>query len=153
MLRRIRQLSWSERRDLWSAFWRLVIVRLSLLTGGIGKTLERCGGLESGLQASLDEAELARWRRRALAFKRVGRFIPKVRCLARSLALRWWMRSQGLHAQIVIGVRKADNAIHSHSWVVVDNKPIDEHEDVVALHRVMQTDTATTASGSIPEPS
>ena len=141
MLRRIRQLPRNERRELWPALWRLALVRLSLLASGIRPTLERCGGTLPRPESALSEDDLALWGRRALALRRVGRFLPQVHCLARSLALRWWMRSHGIHARISIGVKKCNDTIDSHAWVVVSDTPVDERPEVVAQYSVIQTDS------------
>jgi len=148
MLQRLRQLSPNERKDLWPAFWRLAWVRFCLLTCEIRTTLQRCGGLSQDLESTLSPDELALWRRRALAFRRVARLVPQARCLARSLALRWWMRSLGKHAELKIGVRKTDGKLHSHSWIVVNGIPIDETPAIIARHTVVQTE----ASASQPFP-
>ncbi len=146
MLNRMRQLSRQERRDLWPALWRLACVRASLLTRGIRGTLMRCGGTASGLDPALDKDDLQTWRRRALAFRRTARLIPQARCLARSLALRWWMRSHGIQAELKIGVRKTNGQIDSHSWVIVGNTPIDETPDNTAGYQVIQTESESSVS-------
>ena len=80
------------------------------------------------------------WKRRALALKRVAPRIPRTHCLARALALRWWMRSAGLDAQMIIGIRKGANGLESHAWVEFDDTPIDETPENVATYKTIPHD-------------
>lgn len=127
--------------ELWPAFWRLVRVRLALARHSVKHCEQHFdGGLDDQAASQAEDTDpqvLHTWRRRALAFKRVNRLVPGAHCLARSLALRWWMRSQGLPARLVIGIRKdpASDAILSHAWTELWKLAIDEQEHVVALHQ------------------
>ena len=104
MLSRLRQLPKPERQDLLPAFWRLLVARTALFFG-----IRRAAGWLSGSKKRETELDLILWQRRALALKRVGGRIPGVACLTRALALRSWMRRQGLPAQMIIGVATAQN--------------------------------------------
>jgi len=44
------------------------------------------------------------------------------RCLARSLALRWILRRQGIQASLSIGVRIVDGQLAAHAWVMADGR-------------------------------
>ena len=136
----MRQLPRQERQDLWPALWRLGWIRASLLTRGIRGTLMRCGGTELDLESTLGKDDLDTWRRRSLALRRTARLVPQARCLARALALRWWMRSHGLQAELKIGVKKTGGQIDSHAWVVVGDQPIDETAERIAGYQVIQTE-------------
>ena len=140
MLSRLRQLSKAELLDLYPALWRLALVRFSLLVFGFRRTLERFDQSHANQLAPPSPVELESWRRRSRAFRRVGRLIPQAHCLARSIALRWWMRSQGVHALLKIGVRKDHGQIDSHAWVEANGVPVDEREAVVSQYQVVQTD-------------
>lgn len=87
------------------------------------------------MNASLTEME--HWRSRATALKRASRFVPDSHCLARSLALRWWMRSHGLNAEAVIGVRRDQARAESHAWVMLGQRPIDESDDILSRYIVI----------------
>jgi len=84
-----------------------------------------------------ESANVNIWRRRALALKRIAPRIPRTHCLARALALRWWMRSAGLDAQMKIGIRKGANGLESHAWVELDDTPIDETPENVATYKAI----------------
>ena len=136
MFTRYRNLPKPERQDLWQAAWRLVVVRVCLLAG-IRRT-ENWLGRPNTNPAKTGDHDL--WHRRALALKRVAPRTPRTHCLARALALRWWMRSVGLDAQIKIGVRKGANGLESHAWVELDDTPIDETPENVATYKTLPHD-------------
>ncbi len=133
--RRYRQLPRSERQELLPAFFRLLLVRLSLF-GGIRITL-RVFNRRSASRADIDPAELALWQRRGLALRRSAKLLPATHCLARALALRWWMRADGLDAQLQIGIKRGSRGLESHAWVELGNVPVDETPDNVASFRVI----------------
>lgn len=81
--------------------------------------------------------KVARWKQRALALKRASRIVPDSHCLARSLALRWWMRNHGLAAEAVIGVRRDQARAESHAWVMLGQDPIDEAPDILARYVII----------------
>lgn len=121
MFEHLRQLPASDRRELLPALGRLVVTRICLLFG-----IRRTARWLSGAVAHQAEPDLIVWQRRAVALKRVGRRLPGVACLTQALALRWWMRSNGLDAQIRIGIRQSENALKSHAWVELNDQPIEE---------------------------
>jgi hypothetical protein len=132
MLNRLRQLPADDRRQLWPAFWRLVVARAALSAG-----IRRSAGWLDGLnEDSHREVDLSTWRLRALALRRVGARLPGVACLTRALALRWWMRSQGIHAELIIGAQSAADGLDCHAWVEVDGRCIDHPER--PAHRELQ---------------
>lgn len=138
MLSRYCALNTQERRALWSATWRLVLIRLSLLRG-IEFTRQRfCGKLDCRA-IPLKAEDLALWQLRAIALRRAGARIPGVHCLARSLALRWWMRSYRIDADCIIGVRSQASKLKSHAWVEVNGRAIDEQPEVVRLYQILKT--------------
>jgi hypothetical protein len=146
MIRRLAALSRQEWLDLPPALLRLSIIRLSLI-GSIAATRERFGGAietpQDGRDASptsISPSTLAPWQRRALALRRVSRFVPSGHCLSRALALRWWMRESHLDALIVIGVRRTTEGIASHAWVELDGQPVDESEQIVERFQVISQD-------------
>jgi len=180
MFTKYRSLSKCERRDLWPALRRLVVVRVCLLAGikrtlawqdrrglAVGRTRGRstaerslpsanrtrppiCAGptyKSGGLAGAVrnDERDLDIWRRRALALKRVAPRLPRTHCLARALALRGWMRSAGLNAEMKIGIRTGPDGLESHAWVELDQIPIDETPENVATYKPLLLQQAKTA--------
>jgi hypothetical protein len=146
------QLPKPERRDLFPAFRRLVVVRICLLAG-IRKTLawqDRRGlAYKTGGQAGAardDARDLEIWQRRALALKRIAPRLPRTHCLARALALRGWMRSVGLDAEMKIGIRTGPDGLESHAWVELDHTPIDETPENVATYTLLPFQQAKSAS-------
>ncbi len=146
---RWRQLPRQERRDLWPAAWRLLVARLCLLAG-IARSQRWLGGnseldipdqiREGSLAGNRDERVSAQdeiWQRRALALKRIGSRMPDTHCLARALALRWWMRTNHLPAQMKIGVRKGPHGLESHAWVELNGCPVDESRETTATYSVI----------------
>ncbi len=127
VIRRYLQLPKAERRDLYSAAWRLLVVRILLLFG-IQRSLDWLGGTAA---ANPPTPGHTIWQRRAKALRRVGARLPGVACLARAVALRWWMRAHGLDARILIGVRPGEDGVASHAWVELDGHPVDDHPDHV----------------------
>lgn len=123
MIRRYFQLSREERGDLYAAAWRLLVVRLVLLFG-IRRSARWLDGFSTPAAAAMD---WSLWRRRAAALKRLGSRLPGIECLARALALRWWMRSAGLDARLRIGARPGEDGVAAHAWVELDGVPVDDH--------------------------
>lgn len=127
---------------LWPAFYRLAIVQLALRRRDIQYCERRFDGGWSSAEPSPAEpgetpAEWHRWQQRAVALIRIARLVPGAQCLARALALRWWMRCHGIDAQLRIGVRQDNGTTHSHAWVDWQGQAVDEQADVVARHQVI----------------
>ena len=158
MFQSYRQLSSEERIDLRQAAWRLIVVRACLITG-IQKTERRLGGRSATAQQGsgppdptaspaadqdpLDSAGAAvtsLWERRARALRRVGARLPGTHCLARALALRWWMRSRGLDAQLRIGVRQGPGGLEAHAWVELAGAPVDEQPGNTMTYKLIALD-------------
>jgi hypothetical protein len=49
------------------------------------------------------------------------------------------MRSQGIDAEAVIGVRSEDGQVKSHAWVEINGHAFDEQTDVARLYQVLKT--------------
>ncbi len=56
-----------------------------------------------------------------------ARTAPRVRCLARSLALFQRLRAQGLNAQHHMGVMREQGRFSAHAWVSLDAQPLREN--------------------------
>lgn len=139
-----------ELLDLPGAFWRLLRIRLALRHQQIRDCEKRFDGYRAdgdNTDGSLFDA-MPRWHQRGKALKRCSRLVPGAHCLARALALRWWMRSQGLDARMVIGVRRGEqDEMLSHAWVEFNGHPVDETPAIVARHKRIR-DSAQTTTGN-----
>ena len=142
MLKRLRSLSPEERRDLPGAVWRLLVVRVCLAGLGIRRTRKLLSG-----GSKLDEArtlpDLSPWNRRARALRRVASRIPGTHCLARSLALQWWMHRARIPARMEIGVRSVNGAVECHAWLEINGAPIDEEPGRVATYTRLNWEKVT----------
>lgn len=134
LLRAYRLLNRQERRELLAALWRLAVIRISLLFG-IERTRKRFSGRKNKSLRPLAKTEQPAWEARAKALRRATSALPGAACLARSLALRWWMRSEGIQADCQIGVKRSAGQIESHAWVECSGQPIAEEQDVTALYK------------------
>jgi hypothetical protein len=56
-------------------------------------------------------------------------FLP-MRCLHRSLALRFFLRQRGLDAELRFGVYKRQDRFHAHAWVEHAGRPIGETGEI-----------------------
>ncbi|MGY6553175.1 MAG: lasso peptide biosynthesis B2 protein [Wenzhouxiangella sp.] len=133
MLKRLRKLPNHERADLLPALWRVLAARICLSLG-IQRALRLLGGrIDARKEPTANE--LDGWYRRAKAIRRVGARVPGVRCLCRSVALRWWMRQQGINARLVIAVSSGQTGAESHAWTEVNGIPIDDDLDNASRFR------------------
>jgi hypothetical protein len=76
-----------------------------------------------------------------------GRVHPtRPRCLHRSLALHYWLRSADLPSVLRIGVRKEGHELKAHAWVELDGRPIAEPLDAILAFAPL-----VTSDGRVPE--
>jgi len=82
-------------------------------------------------------AELTRAERSAQLLSIAGRhgFISAT-CLRQSVLLEYWLKRQGLAAEIKIGVRKEADLFDAHAWVELNGTPLAQHS--LEQHRVLQ---------------
>jgi len=119
--------------DLMGAGPRVVVVWALLPFVRVRRLRRWFGGRRAVGADSAADVEL--WRRRALAVRRVGARLPGCRCLARSLALGWWMGSRGVAHRLCIGVAGGAVDVRSHSWVEAGGAVIDDRAEVVREFR------------------
>lgn len=74
------------------------------------------------------------------------RCLPPGNCLPQALALCWWLRKNGLDAQIRIGVKTPVQPLLAHAWVELGGKSLDSTS---AAYSTFQQPLA--ASRHIPE--
>lgn len=128
----MRRLSVQEWSDILGAAPRVVVVWALLPLVRVRRLRAWFGGRAAVSGAAVDAAP---WRRRALAIRRVGARLPGCRCLARSLALGWWMGSHGVAHRLCIGVAGGEIGVRSHSWVEAGGEVIDDDARVVSVFR------------------
>lgn len=51
-------------------------------------------------------------------------------CLARSLALWWLMRREGIHGRLCVGARKHAGKLEAHAWVEHAGRALNDTDDV-----------------------
>ncbi|GAB4178181.1 MAG: hypothetical protein Kow0020_14210 [Wenzhouxiangellaceae bacterium] len=76
---------------------------------------------------------------RVVALRRVSARLPGCYCLARSMALSWWLSARGVPHALRIGVRGNGRALHAHSWVEIDGVPVDDQPRNVSAFRHLTT--------------
>jgi len=64
-------------------------------------------------------------------------YIKPVRCLQRSVCAVWLLRQSGIAARLVIGYRPVP--FHSHAWVEVDGRVVNDSRSYPARLRVLYT--------------
>lgn len=69
---------------------------------------------------------------RVIALRRVAARLPGCRCLARSMALSWWLNRNGQANRLYIGVQGTATDLRAHSWVEIQSQPIDDTPETIA---------------------
>ncbi len=94
------------------------------------------GGGSLRLITAPDQARLEKAARAAdfLLLRVMGTAKP---CLPRSLALLHWCREQGIRAEIAIGVKKSEDLLEGHSWLLLEGQPYREDPEHLAEYTIM----------------
>ena len=133
-LRKLQQLSWSERWLLLQAFLALPLVALGVRAFGLGPVhtildnlcpLEQTRGEDSGKLLLLRAFAITRIVKIAA---RYGFWRPK--CLAQSLALLWFLRRQKIDGDLRIGVQPKGDQLEAHAWVEFKGVVLNDGDDV-----------------------
>jgi hypothetical protein len=72
---------------------------------------------------------------RVIALRRVGARLPGCRCLARSMALSWWLNRSGQTHRLLIGVQGTAIDLRAHSWVEIEGQAVDDSPETIAGFR------------------
>ena len=110
-----------DRGDRWlliRAFFWLTLADIWLRLGGFRR--EARNGLlradPASALAGADDVRRARLYARWLDIA-TRHHVVSMRCLHRSLALHYWLRSEGVRSDLWIGVRREGDRLNAHAWV------------------------------------
>jgi Transglutaminase-like superfamily len=139
-LPRYRTLDPQARKLFWCAALLLPLLALSLRVRGFRRTTD---ALERRLHFRQSQPSrnkpatetVERTTRMLRAALRYG--LVRSTCLAQSLALWYLLRTQGVSAELRIGVRKVAKKFEAHAWVVFEgsalNQPEEQHRHYAAF--------------------
>ena len=133
-LRKLQQLSWSERGLLLQAFLALPLVALGVRAFGL-RPVHACLANLSPLDQNLDEDARKLLLPRACAIARIvkiaarhGLWRPK--CLTQSLVLWWFLRPQKIDGDLRIGVQPKGDRLEAHAWITFQGLVLNDGDDV-----------------------
>jgi hypothetical protein len=133
-LRKVQQLSWSERRLLLQAFLVLPLVALGLRGFGLGPVQTLLSNLQPlGPNPDEETGKLLLPQAQAIArlvkiAARHGLWRPK--CLAQSLTLWWLLRRRKIGGDLRIGVQPQGGRLEAHAWVTCQGVVLNDGDDV-----------------------
>jgi hypothetical protein len=133
-LRKLQQLSWSERWLLLQAFLALPLVALGVRGFGL-RPIHTFLANPHPLAQTLDEDTRRLLLLRACAIARLikiaarhGLWRPK--CLTQSLVLWWFLRRQQIGGDLHIGVQPNGGRLEAHAWVTFQGVVLNDADDV-----------------------
>jgi hypothetical protein len=119
--RRRERLLLSRGAGLWlflGAFAHLGQVALLLRVRGFQRIVREIDARRPPPRATVAPRDIRRAQRYARQLERASRcYLPRVRCLHRSLVLHRWLLREGLPSELHIGVNKEGGALAAHAWV------------------------------------
>lgn len=105
-------------------------LRLWGFTRFYGWVIGRGGGNPAG--------DLAGVMQQAQPFALAAAAVPwPTTCLSRSLALCWFLRRQGVAAEVQLGVRPRPGGLEAHAWVVWQGAVLNDSPDVAQRYAVL----------------
>jgi hypothetical protein len=120
---RWRALGRDEKRLVLGAALAVGVAAAGLRVAGVRRMLRAAAPKIGG--RALTPPEI---RTRVNAIDRAGRYVPGGTCLAKSLALAWMLRRNGVAAMVRIGVRTGGR-FDAHAWVECEGTPIGDAPD------------------------
>ena len=108
---RWRALTWHEKRLVLGSALAVSVAAAGLRVAGVRRMLRAAAPRPRG--RALTSPEI---RNCVDAVDRAGRYVPGGTCLAKSLALAWMLRRNGVAATVRIGVRTGGR-FDAHAWV------------------------------------
>jgi hypothetical protein len=132
-LRKLQQLSWSERWLLLQAVLALPLVALGVRGFGLRPVQTIMANLHP-LEPTLDE-DTGRLLLRAYAMARMVKIAARYgfwrpKCLAQSLVLWWFLRRRKIGADLRIGVQPEGDRLEAHAWVTFQGVVLNDADDV-----------------------
>jgi hypothetical protein len=129
----VARLKGDERRLYLAAWWTLLTCRLRLRFPGLlrGRQLVRSALLRrgAGRRSPLSTRKLADLFHRARADQLVA--CP---CLPRSVALVRFLGSNGVPAELALGLRREEVGLAGHAWVMQDGRPVNDSPSFVGRY-------------------
>lgn len=123
-VRRFLAISWHDRGLALSAWTTLGLLDLALRVWGFQRTV---GWIERSPRRGVDRAAIDTARRWSNAISMAAHHhVVPARCLHRSLALHAWLRLCGLPSELQIGVRKEDDQLLAHAWVMLGSQIVND---------------------------
>lgn len=131
-VRRALALSRAEKWQLVALTLLLPVVDLHLRFSGLQATRRRLGRLRGRTPPrSPDALDMQRAERLAqLAAVAGKRGLYANTCLRQALVVHWWLRRQGLPAQLVIGAQPAEAELDAHAWIELQGIPLAQHRQL-----------------------
>jgi hypothetical protein len=133
-LRKVQQLSWSERWLLLQAYLALPLVALGVRGFGL-RPIHAILVNPHPPDQNLDENSEKLLLPRAYAIARLveiaarhGLWRPK--CLTQSLVLEWFLRRQKIDGNLHIGVQPQGGRLEAHAWVSFQGVVLNDGDDV-----------------------
>ena len=133
-LRKVQQLSWSERRLLLEAFLVLPLVALGVRVFGL-RPIQTILANPRRLDHNLDEDSGKLLLPRACAIARIVGIaarhgLGRPKCLTQSLVLWWFLRRQQIDGDLRIGVQPKGDQLEAHAWVTFQGVVLNDGDDV-----------------------
>jgi hypothetical protein len=133
-LRKVQQLSWSERRLLLEAFLTLPLVALGVRVFGL-RPIQTILFNPRPPDHHLDENSGKLLLPRACAIARlvgiaVRYGLGRPKCLTQSLVLWWLLRRQQIDGDLHIGVQPKGDQLEAHAWVTFQGVVLNDADDV-----------------------
>jgi hypothetical protein len=133
-LRKLQQLSWSERWLLLQVFIALPLVALGVRAFGLRRVhtiLGNPGPLDPTPDEDFQKLLLPRAYTIARIIKIAARHgLWRPQCLAQSLVLWWFLRRQKIDADLRIGVQPKGDRLEAHAWVTFQDVVLNDSDDV-----------------------
>lgn len=124
--------------------WSLVLPALKHLLP-LPKLVRVMSRHKSGARSADAEKEIVRSARRVYRLRRPGT------CLERSLLAYRYLSAANADPRLVVGVRRGDGGVLGHAWVVVDDSPLYESRDGLALYAPVVEFAADGRTTATPE--
>jgi hypothetical protein len=148
---KVRQLSWKDRGFLLSSVVLLPVAHLALLILGYHRLQAMIDALfrsRRNIKYNAEENLLRRAQEIAyIVFLASEHGIYKPSCLRRSLVVWGFIRSEGIPAKIIFGVRQLNGRLEAHAWVECNDQVVNDAPSVGITYRKLLGDLPRTKVG------